>query len=571
MKASKAISSVSFAALLLIAWWLLAPPQLGGRTSYAVIYGISMNPRFKAGDLVLLRAQPSYHVGEIVGYHSQKLGKPVMHRIIKIDASGHYWFKGDNNNFIDPEHPLANQLFGKEWIRIPGVGTQLEKIHNPRNAAILAALAAFFVLGGGGVSARRRRRRRASPLPPVPHAPANLARPAGAAPAPPVSAASAPSKAVAPARTDAPDERAGNWPLAAAAGVAIIGLAGIAATTVLAIVAFTRPPATLVTESNLYVEHGRFDYTAAVPVGAVYDHSPLHAGDAIFSSVVRSFDVGFRYRMTSDAGRVALSGTSSLVGELSDGNGWTRKFQLAAPATFNGDSATVTGRVNVVDLQHAIASFQRATGIQNDAYQLTITPHVTAKGVVAGELVRDTFSPPLTFTWAQGRLRLGTGSDTGTSDSLAQERSGTGTVTTQRKVGALGVSDARRAALFGLPISIGLSLVGGFLFLFLRGNDEVALIRRRYGSWMIDVEPAARPPHLERRVESMDALARIAERYERLILHEQRGGLHSYLVEDDGRVYRYDARGKSMFRGERQHAAERAEPVGAGTGPAQED
>jgi hypothetical protein len=353
----------------------------------------------------------------------------------------------------------------------------------------------------------------------------------------------------------------------ASAGLAIVGLAGLAATGVLAIVAFTRPPAARVTESNLYVEHGRFDYTAAVPVGSVYDHTPLHAGDAIFSSVVRSFDVGFRYRMSSDSGRVALSGTSSLAGRLSDGNGWTRTFSLSPPERFNGDSTSVTGRVNLVDLQRDIAAFERVTGIRNDAYELTITPHVAAKGVVAGELVRDTFSPPLVFTWAQGRLRLGTGtSSDGSTGSLTQTRSGTGTVRAQRKVGALGVSDARRAALIGVPVSIGVSLVGGLLFLFLRGSDEVALIRRRYGAWMIDVEPTVRPPHVERGVESMDALARIAERYERLILHEQRGGLHSYLVEDDGRVYRYEAREKSVWRGDRQHASERSEPVGAAAG-----
>jgi hypothetical protein len=33
---------------------------------------------------------------------------------------------------------------------------------------------------------------------------------------------------------------------------------------------------------------------------------------------------------------------------------------------------------------------------------------------------------------------------------------------------------------------------------------------------------------------------RIAERYDRLILHEARGAGHSYLVEDAGAVFRYD-------------------------------
>jgi hypothetical protein len=41
----------------------------------------------------------------------------------------------------------------------------------------------------------------------------------------------------------------------------------------------------------------------------------------------------------------------------------------------------------------------------------------------------------------------------------------------------------------------------------------------------------------------MDALVRVAERYDRLILHEQRGDVHAFLVDDGGLVYRYDAGG----------------------------
>jgi hypothetical protein len=38
----------------------------------------------------------------------------------------------------------------------------------------------------------------------------------------------------------------------------------------------------------------------------------------------------------------------------------------------------------------------------------------------------------------------------------------------------------------------------------------------------------------------MEALVLIADRYERLILHEPGRGLDSFLVEDDGVVYRHD-------------------------------
>jgi signal peptidase I len=580
MRPSKAIGTISFAALLLIAWWLFAPPQLGGRTSYAVIYGTSMNPRFHSGDLVLLRSQPNYQVGEIVGYHSQKLGRPVMHRIIKVDESGHYFFKGDNNNFVDPEHPIASQLFGKEWIRLPGVGTQLEKLHEPRNAAILAAAAAFFVLSGSGVRVKRRRRRRAAqerdvptrvgtPLPDLAAAPAPVVHfePAPApAPAPPAAPAQPTSATATATATEVK-----RWQPRAAAALAAVGLAGVAATSILAIVAFTRAPGALVTETNLYTQHGRFGYSASVPVGPVYDHSPLHAGDALFDTVVHRFDVTFHYRLSA-FGHMSLSGSAALNGVLSDGQGWTRHVRIATSKTFTGDSTSVRGVVDLDALKHLIARFQRATGSLNNAYELDVTPRVSVHGVVGSELVRDSFTPTLTFMWSQGRLRPAGSNDGATDNSLVREKSGTGTATQPRNLGAMGISTARRAAMIGLPLSIVASLLGGFMFMLVRGNDELAAIRRRYGSWVIDVATTERPPGVERPVDSIDALARIAERYERLILHEQRGPLHSFLVEDDGIVYRYDASEKSGRRNERGKTppdgdAETGAPLGSG--PAQ--
>src|SRR5439155_16826472 len=83
-------------------WYFLAPPQLGGGTSYAVVYGTSMEPHFQRGDLVLLRRRPSYRVGEVVGYHSRQLHRDVLHRVVAARGGG-FAFKGDSNGFLDPE------------------------------------------------------------------------------------------------------------------------------------------------------------------------------------------------------------------------------------------------------------------------------------------------------------------------------------------------------------------------------------------------------------------------------------------------------------------------------------
>ena len=90
--------------LLLAAWLVAGPAQLGGRTTYVSTHGISMEPRFHTGDLALVRPAAGYRVGDVVAYRSTVLHSVVLHRIIARDGD-RYVFKGDNNDFIDPVHP----------------------------------------------------------------------------------------------------------------------------------------------------------------------------------------------------------------------------------------------------------------------------------------------------------------------------------------------------------------------------------------------------------------------------------------------------------------------------------
>ena len=57
-----------FVSLVVLAsmWFFLAPSQLGGSSSYVITYGTSMAPAYHAGDLAVVRASGSYHVGEII-------------------------------------------------------------------------------------------------------------------------------------------------------------------------------------------------------------------------------------------------------------------------------------------------------------------------------------------------------------------------------------------------------------------------------------------------------------------------------------------------------------------------
>jgi signal peptidase I len=140
--------------LLAAAWWFVAPPQLGGATTFVTVDGTSMLPSLRRSDLVALRLQHSYRVGEVVGYRSALIRRIVLHRIVAI-RDGRYEFKGDNNSFVDPDRPTRAQLVGRLWLHLPSAGRLVSELHRP---AIAGGLAAVLVLiaGLGGGSRRRR-------------------------------------------------------------------------------------------------------------------------------------------------------------------------------------------------------------------------------------------------------------------------------------------------------------------------------------------------------------------------------------------------------------------------------
>jgi signal peptidase I len=144
--------------VVVVALWLgIAPTGLGGSCTYSVTSGISMQPMLHKGDLALVRAQSSYHVGDVVLYDNQLLREPVLHRIVLIQ-NGDYYFRGDNNDFVDPGYATRSELVGKLWVHVDGLGSVVAWLGAPVHAGMLAGATAAFVVLAGGKRSRRRRR-----------------------------------------------------------------------------------------------------------------------------------------------------------------------------------------------------------------------------------------------------------------------------------------------------------------------------------------------------------------------------------------------------------------------------
>ena len=178
-------------------------------------------------------------------------------------------------------------------------------------------------------------------------------------------------------------------------------------------------------------------------------------------------------------------------------------------------------------------------------------------GTVAGHPVRTSYDPALSFSFASGQLQVaggsgaGTGSSPGSSTTSAagftQTQSGSvsspGTAPTTLTV--LGISPQiatlRWIAIIGLLLSIAVTL---YFYLRKRGEpfEESFRIMAQYGHMIVPIvggEDLGWPPV---DVASIKALARLAESGQRLILHNRNDNVDTYMVNEEGTVYRYQVK-----------------------------
>ena len=123
----RAAADILVMVLIAVAAFAIWPVRLGGATSYIIIKGTSMEPKFHTGDLAVLRAQDSYRTGDIVAYRiphgNAGGGHLVIHRIIGRSHGG-FLMQGDNRDTPDSWYPKPSDVLGKFRILVPLPGMQ---------------------------------------------------------------------------------------------------------------------------------------------------------------------------------------------------------------------------------------------------------------------------------------------------------------------------------------------------------------------------------------------------------------------------------------------------------------
>jgi signal peptidase len=122
---------------ILAALW---PSSLGGRVSYVMVSGTSMEPTMHTGDLSVTVRHDNYKVGDIVAYRIPKgtpgAGYLVIHRVIGGSAADGYKVQGDNRDQPDVWRPDNGDVVGLRWFLVPKAGKLLGHVTSPLTIAL---------------------------------------------------------------------------------------------------------------------------------------------------------------------------------------------------------------------------------------------------------------------------------------------------------------------------------------------------------------------------------------------------------------------------------------------------
>jgi signal peptidase len=120
--------------------------------TYTIVSGQSMDPTLASGDLLALRAQDEYEIGDVVTYRvpvgDPGAGHVIVHRIIGGNAADGFVTQGDNNSRPDVWKPTQEDVLGKLSVHVPHAGEVFMLLRSPLVVAMLGAFfGAFMVLG----------------------------------------------------------------------------------------------------------------------------------------------------------------------------------------------------------------------------------------------------------------------------------------------------------------------------------------------------------------------------------------------------------------------------------------
>jgi signal peptidase I len=520
--------SSGFLILAFLAWVFFAPAQLGGNVEYVIITGNSMQPGIQQNDLILVRANDHYKIGDAVAYDNPELDRIVFHRIIDGNSL-HYTLQGDNNTWVDSYQPSQAEIIGKQWFRVAKAGKVVEWTRKPYVAAAGAAIFGGFIMALLFLT-KKPKKVNTQVSPPRDSTAKGIT---AFFPLPKIIKTTPPQKPV-------PERNANKVSYLVEIGFFLLGFFAIAFL-ILFLISMLKPTNRQVSREYPYTQTVTYEYNAPAPAG-IYDSQALTSGDPIFTNLTCQVNVIVAYNIQG-IGLETLNGTHQVKAILTEPvSGWMRTFPLETQQTFTGDSFTSPVLLDLCQIQSAASLMQTQTGTTSYTHNISIEPNVTFQGSIRGEELIAAFNVPLVFQMDAARAFPRQG-EAGSNPLQPVVESVLSSVETETNtINLLFLKSSVSLARFVSTIGLILSIAGLFLLISkiskASKQDKDMLVRMKYGSSMVDVEAS---PSLETgefvRVKNIDDLARLAEKLNTVILHHNDNGQHVYYVEAFGLTY----------------------------------
>jgi hypothetical protein len=313
-----------------------------------------------------------------------------------------------------------------------------------------------------------------------------------------------------------------------------------------------------------------FGYSAQAHAGPVYPTGAIHTGDPIFLPLVRQLGVHVNYGFGSDASH-EVKGTEEILLQLTSQTGWTRSLVLTPTTRFTGDQTNADVTVNLPQVQALLSKVSSMTGMGGGSYSIAIVPRVHITGTVGTHPLNLTFNPAMNFQLAGAQLvsQGASGAASTSATSAAGSASGSGASIagfTATLPGAVGTPVMTPATITVLSVSVDVSLlrwiavvglllsIGVTIYFYLRRRSEPfvesARIQSQYGHMIVPIvagEDLGWPPV---DVPDIKALVKLAESGQRLILHNRSNNVDTYMLNEEGTVYRYQVKPSNVVWGE---------------------
>jgi hypothetical protein len=195
-------------------------------------------------------------------------------------------------------------------------------------------------------------------------------------------------------------------------------------------------------------------------------------------------------------------------------------------------------------LEKLAQSMEAGTDFHPGAYTLTVSPNIRLTGDLAGRALDASFNPSLPFIYDRIHFYLLQNAEQGNSlnpteaGALSDERQ---TANTILLLGMeVPVPAMRWFAILGLLGSLAAVVLLGMKVQAVSKGNPIGFIRIRYSSMLVDIQQTMLVNIADIvDVGSIDDLAKLAEKFNAMILHSENGNSHTFYVRVEGATYRF--------------------------------